>query len=118
MYPAMLVWTALLLVTPASAPAQKQSRLVVESAHKPSTPTVHAWLPPLSARPRMPYWRRNQCPFESGCDFGLWQACEALPVRALPDFKAETIYRLAPLERFRTLRADMSVTRAGSARTE
>ena len=67
-------------------------------------------------RPRMPFRIADSCPFEYGCAFGEWQACEALPVQRGPD--AGIAFNIHAGERFRALRADMVVTRPGRVRLE
>ncbi len=118
MYLTAVFCTALLLSAPAWVQAQEPTRVLIERVPTPEVRPEPAWLPPLSARPQMPYRQRDLCPFEYGCEFGVWQACEPLAVRAAPDFGAASIYRLAPMERFRALRADMLVDRRGRVRVE
>ena len=94
--------------------AQAQARVQVGRAAVQSVPTP----PSLTPRPQAPWRMADHCPFEYGCNFGVWQACEALVVRRAPQAGAAVRYRLAAMERFRALRADLVLTRFGRVRVD
>lgn len=112
-----LLPTILLLFAASAAPAAPQLRVQVEPVPVPSVPPPPS-LPPSTPRPQAPFRMPDQCPFEYGCDFGTWQACEALVVRRAPHAGAAIRYRLAAMERLRALRADLILTRFGRVRVD
>lgn len=112
-------WLPLLWLLPALACAQgpQQARVLVERIPA-QAPRTAPPSPPHTPRPQAPYRMRDHCPFEYGCNFGVWQACEPLRVQRAPEAGAPVRYRLAALERFRALRADLVLTRLGRVRVE
>lgn len=107
----------LLLLVPVAAQAVPQARVQVVRDPVRSLPTPSS-LPPSTPRPRVPFRMTNHCPFEYGCNFGVWQGCEALVVRRAPKAGAAVSYRLAAMERFRAVRADLVLTRFGRVRVD
>lgn len=75
-------------------------------------------LPPSAPAPRAPFRVADSCPFEGGCAFGRWLACERLPVRRSPDAASSLAFHLRPGQHFQAVRAQMVVTRLGEATIE
>lgn len=106
-----------LLFAPVAAQAVPQARVQVVRIPVQSLPMPSS-LPPSIPPPQAPFRMRDHCPFEYGCNFGVWQACEALVVRRAPNTGAAVSHRLAAMERFRAVRADLVLTRFGRVRVD